>query len=106
MNKLQRTEDKYMRQEEEKQRRFKQKEQRKINDIIMQKKFQSNYKNDYDQEKIKNRKLQDKMKQLNQQIDALYMQNQSESLLTLEIEKLKNDNIRLIQMLKTSMILK
>jgi hypothetical protein len=39
LNKLQRTEGKYMRQEEEKQRRFKQKEQRKINDIIMQKKI-------------------------------------------------------------------
>ena len=70
-----------------------------INDTL-EKKFQSNYKNDYDQEKIKNRKLQDKIKQLNQQIDALYIQNQSESLLNLEIEKLKNDNIRLIQMLK------
>ena len=42
LNKLQRTEDKYVRQEEEKQRRFKQKEQRKINDIIMQKKLMSN----------------------------------------------------------------
>ena len=42
LNKLQRTEDKYIRQEEEKQRRFKQKEQRKINDIIMQKKLMSN----------------------------------------------------------------
>ena len=70
-----------------------------INDTL-EKKFQLNYKNDYDQEKIKNRKLQDKIKQLNQQIDALYIQNQSESLLNLEIEKLKNDNIRLIQMLK------
>jgi hypothetical protein len=42
LNKLQRTEDKYIRQEEEKQRRFKQKEQKKINDIIMQKKLMSN----------------------------------------------------------------
>ena len=42
LNKLQRTEGKYIRQEEEKQRRFKQKEQRKINDIIMQKKLMSN----------------------------------------------------------------
>ena len=42
LNKLQRTEGKYMRQEEEKQRRFKQKEQRKINDIIIQKKLMSN----------------------------------------------------------------
>ena len=42
LNKLQRTEDKYMRQEQEKQRRFKQKEQRKTNDIIIQKKLMSN----------------------------------------------------------------
>ena len=70
-----------------------------INDTL-EKKFQSNYKNDFDQEKNKNKKLQEKIKQLNQQIDALYIQNQSESLLNLEIEKLKNDNIRLIQMLK------
>ena len=42
LNKLQRTEAKYIRQEEEKQRRFKQKEQRKINDIIMQKKLMAN----------------------------------------------------------------
>ena len=42
LNKIQRIESKYVRQEEEKQRRFKQKEQRKINDIIMQKKLMSN----------------------------------------------------------------
>ena len=42
LNKLQRTEAKYIRQEEEKQRRLKQKEQRKINDIIMQKKLMAN----------------------------------------------------------------
>ena len=42
LNKLQRIEAKYVRQEEEKQRRFKQKEQRKINDIIMQKKLMAN----------------------------------------------------------------
>ena len=42
LNKLQRIEAKYIRQEEEKQRRFKQKEQRKINDIIMQKKLMAN----------------------------------------------------------------
>ena len=70
-----------------------------INETL-EKKFQLNYKTELDQEKNKNRKLQEKIKQLNQQIDALYIQNQSESLLNLEIEKLKNDNIRLIQMLK------
>jgi hypothetical protein len=42
LNKLQRTEAKYVRKEEEKQRRFKQKEQRKINDIISQKKLMAN----------------------------------------------------------------
>ena len=42
LNKLQRIEAKYVRQEEEKQRRFKQKEQRQINDIIMQKKLMAN----------------------------------------------------------------
>ena len=66
----------------------------------LEKKYQLNYKNDFEQEKNKNKNLQNKINQLNKQIDALYMQNQSESLLTLEIEKLKNDNIRLIQMLK------
>ena len=66
----------------------------------LEKKFQLNYKKDFEEEKNKNKNLQNKISQLNKQIDALYMQNQSESLLTLEIEKLKNDNIRLIQMLK------
>jgi hypothetical protein len=42
LNKLQRIEAKYVRKEEEKQRRFKQKEQRKINDIISQKKLMAN----------------------------------------------------------------
>ena len=42
LNKLQRIEAKYVRQEEERQRRFKQKEQRQINDIIMQKKLMAN----------------------------------------------------------------
>ena len=70
-----------------------------INDNL-EKKFQLNYKVELEQEKNKNKTLQDKINQLNKQIDALYVQNQSESLLMLEIEKLKNDNIRLIQMLK------
>ena len=70
-----------------------------INDTL-EKKFQLNYKQELDTEKNKNKKLQEKIIQLNKQIDALYIQNQSESLLMLEIEKLKDDNIRLIQMLK------
>ena len=70
-----------------------------INDNL-EKKFQLNYKVELEQEKNKNKTLQNKINQLNKQIDALYVQNQSESLLMLEIEKLKNDNIRLIQMLK------
>ena len=70
-----------------------------INDNL-EKKFQLNYKVELEQEKNKNKALQNKINQLNKQIDSLYVQNQSESLLMLEIEKLKNDNIRLIQMLK------
>ena len=70
-----------------------------INDNL-EKKFQLNYKVELEQENNKNKALQNKINQLNKQIDALYVQNQSESLLMLEIEKLKNDNIRLIQMLK------
>jgi len=42
LNKLQRIEAKYLRYEEEKQKRFKQKEQRQINDVIMQQKLLSN----------------------------------------------------------------
>ena len=70
-----------------------------INDNL-EKKYQYNYKNELEKERNENKKLQEKINQLNNQIDGLYVQNQSESLLMLEIEKLKNDNIRLIQMLK------
>ena len=70
-----------------------------INDNL-EKKYQLNYKNELEKERNENKKLQEKINQLNNQIDGLYVQNQSESLLMLEIEKLKNDNIRLIQMLK------
>jgi hypothetical protein len=70
-----------------------------INDNL-EKKYQLNYKNELEKERYENKKLQEKINQLNNQIDGLYVQNQSESLLMLEIEKLKNDNIRLIQMLK------
>ena len=71
-----------------------------INDNL-EKKYQYNYKNELEKERNENKKLQEKINQLNNQIDGLYVQNQSESLLMLEIEKLKNDNIRLIQMLKS-----
>ena len=71
-----------------------------INDNL-EKKYQLNYKNELEKERNENKKLQEKINQLNNQIDGLYVQNQSESLLMLEIEKLKNDNIRLIQMLKS-----
>ena len=70
-----------------------------INDNL-EKKYQLNYKNELEKERYENKKLQEKINQLNNQIDGLYVQNQSESLLMLEIEKLKNDNIRLIQTLK------
>jgi len=63
LNKLQRTEAKYVRKEEEKQRRFKQKEQRKINDIIMQKKLMAKVYGRYALKDLKNnsfRQLQER----------------------------------------------
>ena len=66
----------------------------------LEKKYQLNYKNELDQEKEKNKKLENKINNLNKQIDNLYLQNKSEGSLMLEIEKLKDDNIKLIQMLK------
>ena len=45
--------------------------------------------------------MEEKISQLNNQIDNLYIQNKSEGSLLLQIEGLKDDNIRLIQMLKS-----
>ena len=63
-------------------------------------KYSNNFKNELEKEKMKNKNLEQKIEQLNKQIDSLYVQNQSEGSLLLEIERLKDDNIRLLQILK------
>ena len=70
-----------------------------INNNLSQK-YSNNFKNELENQKIINKNLEQKISQLNKQIDTLYIQNQSEGALLLEIERLKDDNIRLIQMLK------
>ena len=70
-----------------------------INNNLSQK-YSNNYRNELENQKIINKNLEQKITQLNKQIDTLYVQNQSEGSLLLEIEHLKDDNIRLIQMLK------
>ena len=71
-----------------------------INNNLSQR-YSNNYKNELENQKIINKNLEQKISQLNAQIDNLYIQNQSEGSLLLQIENLKDDNIRLIQMLKS-----
>ena len=71
-----------------------------VNNSLSQK-YINNFKTELNNEKIKNKNLEQKIAQLNSQIDNLYIQNQSEGSLLLQIEQLKDDNIRLIQMLKS-----
>lgn len=67
----------------------------------LSKKYSNNFKNELEKEKMINKSLEQKIDQLNKQIDSLYVQNQSEGSFLIEIERLKDDNIRLLQMLKT-----
>ena len=53
-------------------------------------------------EKKINQKHQDKISELEKKIDQMYLQRQSEGTLLLEIQHLKDDNMRLLQMLKTT----
>ena len=71
-----------------------------INNSLSQK-YIDNFKAELNIEKTKNKDLEEKIIKLNKQIDNLYMQKQSEGGLLLQIEHLKDDNIRLIQMLKS-----
>ena len=71
-----------------------------INNNLSQK-YTNNFKEELEKEKKINKNLEQKIEQLNKQIDNLYVQNQSEGSLLLEIEHLKDDNIRLIQILKS-----
>jgi len=66
----------------------------------LSKKYSNNFKNELEKQKMINKNLEEKIEQLNKQIDSLYAQNQSEGSFLIEIERLKDDNIRLLQMLK------
>jgi len=60
------------------------------------------FKNENDQLKNEKDELSDKIRQLERQLDDMYVSRKSESAMLLEIEHLKDDNIRLLQMLKTT----
>ena len=53
-------------------------------------------------EKKLNQKQQNQINELEKKIDQLYLQRQSEGTLMLEIQHLKDDNMRLLEMLKTT----
>ena len=59
-------------------------------------------KEELENEKKINMKHLEKINELEKKIDQLFLQKQSEGTLLLEIEHLKDDNIRLLQMLKTT----
>ena len=64
-------------------------------------KCSTDYKEDLDSFMKKNTQLTQKISDLEKQINNLYIEKQSEGSLLLEIEQLKEDNIRLLQMLKS-----
>jgi hypothetical protein len=63
---------------------------------------QNIYKDELDNAKLLNKTLEEKIRSLEKTIDELYVTRKSESTLLLEIEHLKDDNVRLLQMLKTT----
>ena len=64
--------------------------------------YSNTYKDELQEQKLINKKQIDKISELEKQIDQLYIQKQSEGSLLLEIEHLKDDNMRLLQMLKST----
>ena len=60
------------------------------------------FKNEIDYSKKENEELETKIQGLEKQLDEMYVGRKSESAMLLEIEHLKDDNIRLLQMLKTT----
>ena len=64
-------------------------------------KCSTDYKEDLESFKKKNVQLTQKISDLEKQINNLYVEKQSEGSLLIEIEQLKEDNIRLLQMLKS-----
>lgn len=63
---------------------------------------QNQYKEDYDQIQNINKELEAKVRNLESTLDEFYVNRKSEAALLLEIEHLKDDNIRLLQMLKST----
>ena len=60
------------------------------------------FKNEIEQIKKEKEECETKIKDLEKQLDHMYVSRKSESAMLLEIEHLKDDNIRLLQMLKTT----
>lgn len=72
-----------------------------VNNKIQQK-HSDTYKEDLNKQLVINKKQSQKIRDLEKRIADLYLQKRSESTLLLEIEHLKNDNIRLVKMLNTT----
>ena len=60
------------------------------------------FKDELEQQKLINQKQIEKISELEKKIDEFYIQKESEGSLLLEIEHLKDDNIRLLEMLKNT----
>lgn len=60
------------------------------------------FKTEIDQLKKEKEECELKIRDLEKQLDAMYVSRKSESAMLLEIEHLKDDNVRLLQMLKTT----
>jgi chromosome segregation ATPase len=63
---------------------------------------QSVYKDEIDKAKAEKDELQKKIRELERNIDELYVNRKSEAAMAVEIEHLKDDNVRLLQLLKTT----
>ena len=72
-----------------------------VNNELTQK-YSNTYKEELQEQKQLNKRQSDKISELEKQIDQLYMQRQTEGSLLIEIEHLKDDNFRLLQMLKST----
>jgi chromosome segregation ATPase len=64
--------------------------------------YQNIYKEEIDKLKSEKADLESKTKELQRSIDDLYVNRKSEAAMALEIDHLKEDNIRLLQLLKTT----
>jgi predicted RNase H-like nuclease (RuvC/YqgF family) len=63
---------------------------------------QNNYKEELEKVNSEKQELNSKIRDLQRNIDELYVNRKSEAAMVLEVEHLKEDNIRLLQLLKTT----